>query len=376
MSNPLSVAILGAGNEGQAMAADLAMKGFSVNLYNRTAAEIEPIRSRGGIKAVGAVEGFGKLDVVSTDLGAVVAGAEIILVTTVANAHRHIAEMIARHLRSGQIVILSPGRTFGALEFATVLRKSGCRQKVGLAEAGTSLYISRAQGNAQVLVKSLKHELSVAVFPIRDVDWMAGRIEVLFPQCKFEPHILYTSLGNIGAVIHPAAFLLNWGRVEESQRPLDFYLEAISPAVAGILEKIDFERVALGKALGLEIPSLKAWLESSYGVNGNSLVETIRGIEGYRGLPTPLSLSHRYVQEDVPTGLVPLASLGKLLNIETPTMDLIIDLANAYTGQDFRRSGRTVDRLNLGDLSADALLHVVQHGRDGRTKFPVQTAAV
>jgi opine dehydrogenase len=293
----------------------------------------------------------------------------------VASAHRRIAKMIARHLRPGQIVILSPGRTFGVLEFANVLRKYGCGKNIGLVEAGTSLYISRAQGDGLVLVKSLKHELSVAVFPISDAGWIADRVKTLFPQCKFEPDVMHTSLGNMGAVIHPTALLLNWSQVEESQKPLDFYLEAITPSVAGIMERIDAERLSLAKALGLEIPSLREWLEHSYGVRGDSLVGTIRQIEGYRGLTTPLTLSHRYVQEDVPTGLVPLASLAKLLKLETPTMDLIIDLANAYTGQDFRRSGRTVERLGIETLSKEALVRFAQYGPEDGRKLQMEVAA-
>ena len=52
-----TIAIVGAGNLGQAMAAHLALEGHRVRIYNRTAARIDEIRERGGIQIDGAVQG-------------------------------------------------------------------------------------------------------------------------------------------------------------------------------------------------------------------------------------------------------------------------------------------------------------------------------
>ncbi len=55
--------VIGAGNGGKAMAAHLALKGFSVTLYNRTPEHIDVIQKRGGIELKsyeGGPQGFGK----------------------------------------------------------------------------------------------------------------------------------------------------------------------------------------------------------------------------------------------------------------------------------------------------------------------------
>ena len=39
--------------------------------------------------------------------------------------------------------------------------------------------------------------------------------------------------------------------------------------------------------------------------------------------------------------LVPLASLARVCNVETPTIDMIIDLANIVYQKDLRAEGRT-----------------------------------
>jgi opine dehydrogenase len=46
----LLIAILGTGHGGRAMAANLAVRGYHVNLYNRTPEHIEGIQARGGIE--------------------------------------------------------------------------------------------------------------------------------------------------------------------------------------------------------------------------------------------------------------------------------------------------------------------------------------
>jgi choline dehydrogenase-like flavoprotein len=72
--------VLGAGNGGMAMAARLALKGFTVNLYDRSPERLPPIRQAGGIHIIARDEelprGRGRLAVVTaTALGTLLAGA-------------------------------------------------------------------------------------------------------------------------------------------------------------------------------------------------------------------------------------------------------------------------------------------------------------
>ncbi len=43
------------------------------------------------------------------------------MVVTPSSAHRDVAAGLASYLQDGQIVVLNPGRTCGAIEFAKVL---------------------------------------------------------------------------------------------------------------------------------------------------------------------------------------------------------------------------------------------------------------
>ncbi len=64
----MKIAILGAGNLGQAQAAHLALLGHEVRIWNRTAARIDEIVERGGIEIHGVIEGLAQLELASNDL--------------------------------------------------------------------------------------------------------------------------------------------------------------------------------------------------------------------------------------------------------------------------------------------------------------------
>lgn len=69
---------------------------------------------------------------------------------------------------------------------------------------------------------------------------------------------------------------------------------------------------------------------------------------------------HRYLLEDIPTGLVPMSSLGDLLNVPTPTMNALTDLACALHSIDYRKDGRTVENLGLSGMNAQQIRSLVE----------------
>ncbi len=121
--------VFGAGHGGKAMAAHLALMGAEVALWNRTFEHISIIKKRGGIElesTEGGPHGFGKIDLVTADICEAVEFAQVIMVVVPSSAHADVAKATAPYLKDGQIVILHPGRTLGALEFAKVIRDQGC----------------------------------------------------------------------------------------------------------------------------------------------------------------------------------------------------------------------------------------------------------
>ena len=355
------VAILGAGNGAHAFAAHLGMLGKEVNIYNKFPEEIAAIKEKGAVTVEGILGGVGPVNKVTTDMAAAVTGVEVIMVVVPAFAHRFMAETLAPHLEEKQIIVINPGRTGGALEFSQILRQSGVKVQVKVAETQTLLYACRISGPARVAVKGIKREVALAAFPARDTQAVLDRIKPVLPQFIAAANVLETSLDNIGAVFHPAPVLLNTGRIE-SRTPFKFYVEGMTETVTKAMEKIDKERIAVAKALGIEMESAADWIKRVYGSEGETLHDLLHNTEAYHGIDGPKTMQVRYILEDISTGLVPIASLGEVLGVATPASRVMVDLSCILYDKDFWGIGRNVDNLGLGGLERDEMLRFVTEG--------------
>jgi opine dehydrogenase len=343
--------VLGAGHGGLAMAGHLAIKGFNINLYNRGRNRIKSVIQRKGIKVEGEVKGFGKIELASTNIQECIKGVDVLMVVVPANAHRSIAEACAPYLKENQVVILNPGRTGGALEFYNVLKQKKLKRFPFIAEAQTFLYASRAIGPAHARIFSVKNSVPLATLPAY---WIPGVLKIInraFPQFIPGDNIFKTSFENIGAIFHPALTILNAGWIESTYGDFEYYITGASQSVAQVLEKLDKERLDVAAALGIKVMSAKAWLYTAYSAAGNNLHEAIQDNPGYLGIKAPDRLHHRYVDEDVPMSLVPIASIGDMLKVETPTIKSIIRFASIMRGTDFWKKGRTVENLGIKGMS-------------------------
>ena len=60
--------------------------------------------------------------------------------------------------------------------------------------------------------------------------------------------------------------------------------------------------------------------------------------------------------EDVPYGLVTVATIGKLLGMDTPKMDAIANIAFMANGADYWSTGRTAKKLGLTGMSVSQMV--------------------
>jgi opine dehydrogenase len=157
-------------------------------------------------------------------------------------------------------------------------------------------------------------------------------------------------------VVHVPGMLANIGRLDAGE-PVQFYGQGLSRGVTGIVEALDAERVAVARAYGVEVASVFGWLAGTYGLEGGSLHELIQRLhrEIFKDSPAPDRLDHRYVTEDVPYGLVPLAELGRAAGVPTPVTDALVTLTSAALRRDFRAEGRNLEKMGLGGVPFEAL---------------------
>src|SRR5690606_292843 len=107
---------------------------------------------------------------------------------------------------------------------------------------------------------------------------------------------------------------------------------------------------------------LLPWLQASYGVEGASLYEVFARLADsvYRDILGPKGVDHRFLTEDVPTGLMALQAFGRLAGVPTPTIDALIHLAEIVTATAWHPHARTLERLGLKGVSTpdDVRRHV------------------
>ncbi|MBN1262481.1 MAG: NAD/NADP octopine/nopaline dehydrogenase family protein [Anaerolineae bacterium] len=360
----LTITVIGAGNGGKAMAADLAAKGFAVRLYNRTFANIETVALRKGI-ALHTEDGhevFGPLEIVTSDIEMALDGADLIMVVIPASGHRDVALAASPFLQDNQIVVLNPGRTGGALEFAQGLLEGNCPCRPTICEAETFLFASRSLGPAEARIFRTKYSVPVAAFPTQRTQAAIATIQTAYPQFIPAKSVLHTSMNNMGAIFHPGLTLLNAGWIEATQGDFEFYMDGVTPSTSRVLEALDRERVTVASSLGIRVQTAQEWLYRAYAAEGESLHEAMHANPGYRGIKAPNRLKHRYLFEEIPCSLVPITELGKQYGVETPTMCTLIHLANIVHAIDYRTKGRTLKRLGIQGLTVQELRRYIDTG--------------
>lgn len=358
----ISWCVVGAGNGGIAMAGHLGLLGFRVQMYNRTDEHLNAIRWYKGIEIEGAATGFGRVLAASSHIEEAIAGVDVIMIVTPSTAHYSLATLMAPFLRDGQIVVLNPGRTGGALEFRASLERANCDARVVVVEAQTFIYASRMISRNKAHIFRVKNGVPVSALPSFLTPAVLKVLDVAYPQFIAGSNVLATSLENIGAVFHPALTLLNAGWIESTGGDFEYYLQGISPSVSRVLQAIDDERLALARALGIRTVSAREWLYLTYDAVGADLCSAIQATTSYAGIKAPRTIDHRYIWEDVPMSLVPMASIAAMYGVPTPAIDFTIDLANLMHGKDYRAGGRTVRTLGIEGLSVEELHRLVTEG--------------
>jgi opine dehydrogenase len=360
-SEQTTCAVIGAGLGGVAVCANLGLADYRMRLHDLNEARLTELRARGGIDVDGLVAGFSPLDRVTTDLAEAVDGADVIIVCTGSHYHADVARGLAPLLRDGQTILLIQGGTGGALVVRRELEAAGSTAAVDVAEMDNYPYSLGWPAPSRMRMTIKKRFLQIAALPARRTGAVMARLGPAFPEAVAAPHVLYTGLDNMNATLHVVNMVGNIGRLEATGNAYRFYAEGYTPSIVRLLEALDGERLAVAKAYGVEVPGIHEWLTRTYGFDEPSLRETFHrlthdGRGPYQWTPTPKSMEHKYVVEDVPCGLVPMAALGGAAGVPTPVIGGLVAIASALTGRDFTAAGRTLDALGLAGLGVEQII--------------------
>ena len=354
----MKIAVIGAGNGGQAIAGYAALNGYEVSLFDRNEAKVNELQLKGTIELRGQIKGVGYISHFTYNIGEAVADADLVMVTTVANAHAEVARSMAPYIKEGQIIILNPGRTCGALVFKQALNRVGVNNRYYLGEAQTLVYACRIIENGVVNVIGVKDDVLLAALPATDSDHIIEKIKPLYSCFIKTDNVLRTGLENIGAIFHPCVCLFNAATIER-QNEFYFYRD-MTDQVATFIEKFDAERLAVGKAYGIELLCVREWIKFAYNdTEGDTLCERMKNNPAYYDIKGPGSIFTRQLTEDIPTGVLPIMELGKAAGVPTPLFQSMISVIESLLDMDFHTEGRSLKNLGLEGMNKEEIVKYI-----------------
>jgi opine dehydrogenase len=352
--NEKTVAVIGAGNGGFATAADLALAGWNIHLFElpRFKGNIAPILEKGGIEITGAARtGFAKLAKITTDIKEAVHEVPHILITMQALAHEEIAKMLAPNVKPGQAIFLIPG-SGGSLVFAKIFREKGVKDGVEISEVITLPYGSRKTSPTNVNITRMLGKNFIAAIPSKDNEKVLKRFQQFYSKVSLMSNVLEVAINNPNIILHPAATMLSIARIEFAKGDFGLYQEGFSPSVMKVLEALDQELMAIQRVLGLSVMSYKKLFELRY---EKPFEEHLYGTMLKHGSRGPTDVKTRYITEDVPIGMILTASIGQQFGVPTPTYHSIIHLCGLMNGVDYWKEGRTLEKLGLSKMGVKEL---------------------
>ena len=361
----MKIAVLGGGNGSFAAAGDFALQGHDVRLWRRDARLVAQHREAGSRIAL--KDSRGRHDValglVTTEIGAAVADAELILCPAPAFAQADIARQIAPQLRDGQVVFLSPG-TFGSLIFAKAARDAGNRAKASFAETGTLPWLTRKHGPFEVAITARAKRLPIGVFPLHTAAHALDVIGRAFPGIT-EPcgDALSGALMNAGPIIHPPLIVMNAGPIEHFDR-WDIHKEGTQPAIRRVTDALDAERIAVREALGYAGPHFPLAhhyaTEGEIWMYGRGSHDRLTDSGDWR--ERIVLTEHRYMMEDLRLGLSFLVSVARLAGVATPLANGFLAIGETVCGADAGAQRRSLETLGFGNLDRDQLQALLREG--------------
>ena len=366
MSQPIC-AVIGAGLGGTALVAAMALSGYRMRLHDLNDARLVEIRERGGIDVDGLYTGFARAELVTPVLAPAVDGADIIIVCTGSTHHAEVARLLAPLLRDGQTILLVQGGTGGSLVVRNELAHASCRAQVDVAEVDNYPFSLSWPRPTAMRFTIRKESLQIAALPAARGPAVVAKLRAAFPQVVAAPNTLHTGLNNANGILHVANMVSNVGRLESVGNGYRFYADGYTPSAIAVLQRVCAERLAVAQALGVTLPGIHEWLLETYRLGGDTLADTFHRLTfaptgPYQWTPTPRSMSHKYVTEDVPCGLVPMSALGDAVGVATPVIDGLIALSSAMLGRDFAREGRSLEHLGLAGRPAEEVRRVFELG--------------
>ncbi|HAI20561.1 MAG TPA: hypothetical protein DCM14_01455 [Clostridiales bacterium UBA8153] len=356
------IAVLGGGHGGHCMAAELALQGHAVRLFElpEFAGRMQAVFDSRKIKLSGiGIQGWAGLEQVTTQAAEALQGVEFVHFVVPAFAQEAFFDAALPHLRDGQTAVVWAG-DFGSLRLSHRVRTMRPRLRLNIVETHTLPYGTRLVEPGHVALLLTAPVVLASALPAARNPEVIPALSAYFPCVKPGGNAIAAALSNPNPMVHPPGSLLNVGRIQYTNGEFWMYREGITEAVARVIRAIYEELAQVAKAYQSELlPFQDGDFRTTASIMGASFVAPFDTIGAIAAVKGPTSIHHRYITEDLPYGLVPASQLARKAGLSTPLVDSIVHLGSSVCGVDFWKSGRTLETLGLAGLSVEEITCLV-----------------
>ena len=357
MSDSLRVGIAGAGSIALGTAAFLSNHGHDTMLWSPSGISTKGLET--GISAEGALDLTFKVRI-ARSAKALVASNEVLIIALPAYGHKVVMDKLAPYIHERQKVIVSSHASLGAVYLAQLLNARGI--SVPITAWGTTIVTGKRCDKKGVRVNTVRDSVDLCTVPETRSNCALTVCKKLFGnRFKSRKGLLAISLSNLNPQNHLGIALGNITRMERGE--IWSQGQNVTPRIGRLLEKLDIERLAIAKALGVKVKTIFEHFHLSFHIPIESISKMNQQMhaKGNGGIG-PATAHSRYIIEDVPYGLQLTVMLGKLVNRPAILHEAGIQIFSAMYDRDFSKEN---ELLNALDLNSYNLKNLQQAARTG-----------
>ena len=325
----MKITIIGGGNIGTLMAAELAYKGHEVTIFTS-----RPKQWESKIDVYNAEEKLlltGTVSNITASMKKALEAAEYILITMPAQLFSDLAEKMLPFVHKNQKIGIVPGSGGAEFAFYKLLYK-GCTlfgfQRVH------SIARLKKYGNS-VYQLGRKSELQIGAIPAFEASKICKCITEFFDiPCVALDNYLAVTLTPSNSILHTArlySLFKNYKPGDTYPRNFLFYEEWTDDS-SEVMLACDTELQKLCDVIPLDLSSVKSLKNHYECTTINAMTKKISTIKAFRGLTSPMKKTEygwvpdwdsRYFSTDFPYGLKIIKDIAKLFSMLTPNIDMV-----------------------------------------------------
>ncbi|KAJ6437438.1 hypothetical protein O9K51_09994 [Purpureocillium lavendulum] len=345
MANMTRLTVVGAGPGGLGFAVNCIRRGISVLVYThedhqRTRKAVE---RRGHLRVEGLITDEVKINFTSNPQEA--AGfSEVFVMSIRGDAHADIWHQFYKVDLSSHVILFIPGccaerRIPENIKFKAIFQTISTPISTLPTEAGIDIVGRKACLTVSGTDESYNDAIEALLGT--DVNWAVNELDA--------------STQNPSGVFHPPMMIGNAHRIILGER-FRLYREGLTAEVIAMLLEVDKVRCSIRETLGFSQVDAVTILNNAYGTNYKD-IEHFGAESPVHGTTwAPASLNHRMLTEDIRIHWVLWYEIGQLLGIDTAALRLGIQAACDLVGENFFKTGLTLDKLKLGKCSPEAFM--------------------